>query len=133
MREFPEPPCIVELEGDIDELTIKHVITTLNAVAKQGSAAVVVSFERSVNFESSLLKELMRIGQVLTAAERRLLIVMPRDHPGRHIFHLLNLDKRWECFESRALALSTTSYEGLSRGSDRDRLSSWAPSNAARS
>jgi anti-anti-sigma factor len=121
-----QTPIVVELEGEIDIHGMPGVVATLKASVKRRTSAVVVSFERNSSFESGLLRELMRISKALTADQRRLLIVMPREHPGRHIFHLLNLDKKFECYDSTELALRNTSASGASRGSDRDRLQSWA-------
>jgi anti-anti-sigma regulatory factor len=131
----PEPddiePCtVVELPDEIDLRGLAGVIARLKAAVKRRSSAVIVSFEQNTRFESGLLRELMRIGESLTAAQRRLLIVMPREHPGRQIFHLLNLDKKFECYESPALALRNTAASGASRGSDRDRVQSWAEPHA---
>jgi len=125
-----EIPTVIELAGDIDVLGMAGVIATLKAAAKRRSPAVIVSFERNTHFESSLLSELMRIGRSLEAEQRRLLIVMPRKHPGRQIFHLLNLDKMFECHESAAQALGNAISATASGGSDRDRLRSWAQPQA---
>jgi len=127
-----KPPVgtVVELDAEIDGQALVDVIATLNAAVKQRSSTVIVSFERNTYFESGLLKTLMRVGESLIAAQRRLVIVMPRDHPGRRIFHLLNLDKMFECYESSSLALRDVAPMGASRGSDRARLSSWARPHA---
>ena len=117
---------VVEIVGDVDSLGLKRISRSLNAALKRTSSAVVVSFERTTSFESSLLKELMRVGEALEVAKRRLLIVMPRLHHGRRIFHLLNLDKRFECFETEAQAATAEPHLGASRGSDRERVKSWA-------
>jgi len=117
---------VVEIVGDVDRPGLKRISRSLNAALKRTSSAVVVSFERTTSFESSLLKELMRVGEALEVAKRRLLIVMPRLHPGRRIFHLLNLDKRFECFETEAQAATAGPHFGASRGSDRERVESWA-------
>lgn len=97
-----EAQRVVEIVGDVDTLGLKRISASLNAAVKRTSSAVVVSFERATSFESGLMKELMRVGEALEVAKRRLLIVMPRLHTGRRIFHLLNLDKRFECFETEA-------------------------------
>jgi len=121
-----DPATIVDLVGDVDAGSMKRVIATLNSAMKQSGGAVIVSFERAEFFESSLLRELVRVGHALAKGQRRLLVAMPRGHPGRRIFHVLNLDRMFECFESQAQALKSTPYLGPSRGAAFDRLQSWA-------
>jgi anti-anti-sigma regulatory factor len=117
---------IVDLAGDVDVLGMKAVTATLDSALKRSTGAVIVSFEGSTFFESLLLRELMRVAKALALVQRRLLIVMPRGHPGRHIFHVLNLDRKFECFESQAQALRNTSYIEEFRASNRQRVLSWA-------
>jgi anti-anti-sigma regulatory factor len=121
-----EAQTVVKVVGDVDTLGLKRISRSLNAALKRTSSAVVVSFERATSFESGLLKELMRVGEALEVAKRRLLIVIPRLHPGRRIFHLLNLDKRFECFETEAQAATAGPHVEASCGSDLDRVKSWA-------
>ena len=117
---------VVNIVGDVDARGMKQVTAMLNSAVKRGTGAVIVSFERAEFFESGLLRELMRVGHALAVVGRRISVAMPRGHPGRHIFHVLNLDRVFECFESQAQALKGTASLGPSRGSAFDRLQSWA-------
>jgi hypothetical protein len=127
-----DDPYVIELVGDIGASGMKQIKSTLNAALKRTTGAVVVSFEKTKSFETGLLKELMRIGAALSSAQRELVIVIPRSHPGRHIFHVLNLDKKFECFETRAQAAIGNPRIGQFFASDMDRVHSWARSEPAR-
>jgi anti-anti-sigma regulatory factor len=91
----------VQVVGDVDSFGTKRLTSALKAAVKRGEGGVIVSFERATLFESTLLKELIHVGQVLAADRRRLLIVLPRRYSDRLIFRLLNLDRMFECFESQ--------------------------------
>lgn len=98
----------MQVVGDVDSFGTRQLTSALKAAVRNGAGGVIVSFERATLFESALLKELIRVGQVLAAARRRLLIVMPRRYSDRLIFHLLNLDRMFECFESQEQAVASS-------------------------
>lgn len=99
-RDVVGPFTVVDVVGDVDAFRLKQVTATMKSAIKQGTDAVIVSFEHAGFFESSLLRELMKLGHAL----------------------LIGV----ECFESRAQALKSTPYAGPSRASAIARLQSWA-------
>ena len=102
---------VINVSGDVDLNNAWMLGEQLETAARWDKRAVVVSLTDASFFDSTAIHVLLRFQQRLTTNRQRLLLVVARDRPARHIIDLTGVSQTIPVFDSAEDAVAGLSQD----------------------